>query len=108
MDSALADAAPRVIRPKSIEVRTPQFVFPGLGPGIHERLLVDGRAKPGQDVCSVGHTDGVPHPLIAGAWWLPPVMVAVQFGCEAEPVVEGARRRIARLDLQADAVRALI
>ena len=49
MDSALADAAPRVIRPKSIEVRTPQFVFPGLGPGIHERLLVDGRAKPGQD-----------------------------------------------------------
>jgi len=25
------------------------FVFPGLGPGIHERLLVDGRAKPGQD-----------------------------------------------------------
>jgi len=26
-----------------------QFVFPGLGPGIHERLLVDGRAKPGQD-----------------------------------------------------------
>src|SRR5437868_1625797 len=27
----------------------PHFVFPGLGPGIHERLLVDGRAKPGQD-----------------------------------------------------------
>src|SRR5436305_1123470 len=40
-------------RPKSIEVRTPQFVFPGLGPGIHERLLVDGRAKPGQDAAGV-------------------------------------------------------
>jgi len=26
-----------------------QFVFPGLGPGIHERFLVNGRAKPGQD-----------------------------------------------------------
>src|SRR5579872_3793440 len=27
------------------------IVFPGLGPGTHERLLVDGRAKPGQDGC---------------------------------------------------------
>src|SRR5205823_6514182 len=47
--SANAMAASRQVRPKSIEVRAPQFVFPGLGPGIHERLLVDGRAKPGQD-----------------------------------------------------------
>src|SRR5207248_3028648 len=31
----------------------PQSVFPGLGPGIHERLLVDGRAKPGQDAAGV-------------------------------------------------------
>src|SRR2546423_15677950 len=46
--SANAMAASRQVRPKSIEVRAPQFVFPGLGPGIHERLLVDGRAKPGQ------------------------------------------------------------
>ena len=27
----------------------PSIVFHGLGPGIHERLLVDGRAKPGHD-----------------------------------------------------------
>src|SRR5204863_9725820 len=43
----------RRFRPKSIEVRTPQFVFPGRGPGTHERLLVDGRAKPGQDAVGV-------------------------------------------------------
>ena len=25
------------------------FVIPGLGPGIHESVFVDGRAKPGHD-----------------------------------------------------------
>ena len=49
----------RQIRPKSIEVRTPQFVFPGLGPGTHERLLVDGRAKPGQDAAGVVRFDRI-------------------------------------------------
>src|SRR5947207_12776856 len=43
----------------------------GLSPGIDERLLVDGRAKPGRDAarCSVWPDNALDRPRPAGPWY---------------------------------------
>jgi len=51
---------------------------------------------------------GAPRPSIQQLCGLPAVVVAIEFRLEAEPVVQGAARQVARLDLQTDTARALI